>query len=149
MQSSVIEHRSYGIICVHETAGEPLMLLVEHVHGDHWAFSKGTPEEGEVPLQTAIRELKEETNVDDVQLVDDISFSEEYTYDTTDGKRIHKVNSYFLVFVDDITTARVLIPDEIAQVVWLPASAARERLTFPQAKEVLDQVCETLTKYKK
>lgn len=146
MQSSMLEHKSYGIICVHETAGEPLLLLVEHVQGDHWAFSKGTPEAGETPLQTAIRELYEETNVSDVHLVDDISFIEEYTYETTDGKTVHKVNTFFLGFVDDTTQAQATILDEIAQVAWLPANAARERLTHNEAKQVLDQVLQFLTK---
>lgn len=151
MQSNeVIEHRSYGIMCVHETAGEPLYLLVEHVHGDHWAFSKGTPEAGETPLQTAVRELAEEANVHDVHLIDDVSFSEEYSYTTTDGKHVHKINTYFLGFVDDTTTAAALLPDEIVQVVWLPYAAARDRLTFPQAKALLAEVhAYTLTKYKK
>jgi 8-oxo-dGTP pyrophosphatase MutT (NUDIX family) len=151
MQSSnIIEHRSYGIICVHETADEPLYLLVEHMHGDHWAFSKGTPEEGETPLQTAVRELGEEANVRDVHLSDDVSFSEEYSYVTADGKNVHKINTYFLGFVDDTTTAAALLPDEIVQVAWLPYAAARDRLTFPQAKTLLDEVrTHILTKYKK
>lgn len=145
----MIEHKSYGIICVHETAGEPLFLLVEHVNGDHWAFSKGTPEDGEVPLQTAIRELYEETSVRDAHLVDDITFTEEYTYTTADGKQVHKINTFFLGFVDDITQAAVMLPDEIANVVWLPQQAAHERLTHTEAKQVLNDVVEFLTKSKK
>lgn len=39
------------------------VLLVKHNAG-HWDFPKGHVEEGETEFETAIREVKEETNID-------------------------------------------------------------------------------------
>ena len=45
------------------------VLLVKHNKG-HWDFPKGHVEEGETEKQTALREVKEETNID-VQIISD------------------------------------------------------------------------------
>ena len=42
---------------------ENKVLLVKHNDG-HWGFPKGHVEKDETELQTAIREVKEETNLD-------------------------------------------------------------------------------------
>ena len=42
---------------------EGKLLLVKHNVG-HWGFPKGHMEKDEIEIQTAIREVKEETNVD-------------------------------------------------------------------------------------
>ena len=39
------------------------VLLIQQTEG-HWGFPKGHVEEGETELETAIREVKEETNLD-------------------------------------------------------------------------------------
>ena len=39
------------------------VLLIRHRFGGHWSFPKGHVEEGENEFQTALREVKEETNL--------------------------------------------------------------------------------------
>lgn len=137
------EHRSFGIVCVHKSEnGELEFLIVKHVGGDHWAFSKGTPEKGEEPLETAIRELEEETNISisNLEIKEDVTFQEEYTYVTSDNKNMHKVNTFYLGFVRDKNEAKVNIPDEISEVLWLNYEEAKERLTHEEARGVLDDV---------
>jgi 8-oxo-dGTP pyrophosphatase MutT (NUDIX family) len=136
----VHEHRSYGILCVHRGENGFEFLLVKHVNGDHWAFAKGTPEAGETPVETAVRELAEETGVTDVVVRDDVTFQEEYSYVTADGKNMHKVNTFYLGIVENKDQIRVTIPDEIEEAVWLGYEEAKERLTHDEAKEVIEEV---------
>ena len=149
------EQRSYGIFCVHKNDKQELeFLIVNHNRnynkhmGDFWAFPKGSPEDGEQSLETAIRELEEETNIseDHVDIKEDITFTEEYTYVTGDGKDIHKVNTFYLGFVEDKTQTKINIPDEIAEIGWFTHEEAKERLTHKEAKELLEEVWSYINK---
>ena len=44
--------------------GQKELLFIKHRHGTHWSFPKGHMEEGETEVQTALREVKEETGLD-------------------------------------------------------------------------------------
>ena len=44
--------------------GQKELLFIKHRHGTHWSFPKGHMEEGENEVQTALREVKEETGLD-------------------------------------------------------------------------------------
>ena len=54
------------------------ILVIQQKEG-HWGFPKGHVEEGETEVETAIREIKEETNLDvnedDLELIDIVSGS--------------------------------------------------------------------------
>ena len=54
---------SYGIIPFKYDSHGVKVLLIQHLCG-HWAFPKGGAELNEHPIDTAQRELKEETNLD-------------------------------------------------------------------------------------
>ena len=42
-------------------SGQKELLFIKHRHGTQWSFPKGHMEEGESEVQTALREVKEET----------------------------------------------------------------------------------------
>lgn len=54
--------KSCGAVVVREDAGQKEILLIRHNAG-HWAFPKGHMEEGETEVQTASREIQEETGL--------------------------------------------------------------------------------------
>lgn len=59
---SVIRKRSFGIIPIAiPDQGPPLFLILRAYR--NWDFPKGQPEAGEAPLETALRELAEETGL--------------------------------------------------------------------------------------
>jgi bis(5'-nucleosidyl)-tetraphosphatase len=61
----VIDKRlSCGAVVVRETDDGWLTLLLRAYH--HWDFPKGIREEGEQSLQTTLREVREETSIDDL-----------------------------------------------------------------------------------
>ena len=57
--------------------GQKELLFIKHRHGTHWSFPKGHMEEGENEVQTALREVKEETGLD-IDLEGDFRQSVEY-----------------------------------------------------------------------
>ena len=62
-----IKFRSYGIVPVSIGAnGKPMFLLLRAFK--NWDFPKGGPDDGEQPIQTAVREFKEETGISHIDL---------------------------------------------------------------------------------
>ena len=55
---------SCGAVVVRETDDGWLTLLLRAYH--HWDFPKGIREEGEQSLQTTLREVREETSIEDL-----------------------------------------------------------------------------------
>ena len=59
------EKLSCGIILVLGTGTDRRTLMLRAYH--HWDFPKGMREDGEGPKEAAIRELREETGIDDAE----------------------------------------------------------------------------------
>jgi len=57
---------SCGFVLVRPTATDCLTLLLRAWH--HWDFPKGLCEQGEAPLATALRELGEETGIQEPEM---------------------------------------------------------------------------------
>ena len=56
------------------------MLHRQYTAPGHWGFPKGHQDAGESEKETAIRELKEETGIDAVNLLEDKTFTEHYSF---------------------------------------------------------------------
>jgi len=56
---------SAGVVVLRETTDGPLFLLLRA--WSYWDFPKGAVEPGETALQAAIREVQEETGIDDLE----------------------------------------------------------------------------------
>ncbi len=113
------------------------VFLVRHQKG-HWAFPKGHADDGEEPLQTALRELKEETGLAIKQLLEP-TFVERYDYEES-GALYHKTVTYFLAEVEGEPT---LQEAEIAEGQWLSLEDAKKVATYPETQKV----CQELMKF--
>ncbi len=92
----VIEATSCGGIVVYR--GKILLLYKDYKnHYDGWVLPKGTMEPGENEMQTALREVKEETGVD-ARIVDYIGKSG-YTFRVPEGV-VNKTVHWFLMEAD-------------------------------------------------
>jgi len=127
--------RSYGIIPLKFEGNRWLVLLIKHQAG-HWAFPKGHQEEGETPLESAKRELFEETALTVRKIIRDTPIQEQYRYKSKDNL-INKVVQYFIAEVEGEVKIQ---EEELLTSRWLPLSEAIEQLTFPEARRVCSEL---------
>jgi 8-oxo-dGTP pyrophosphatase MutT (NUDIX family) len=73
------------------------VLLVQHGRW-HWGFPKWHKEGDESDLETALREFTEETGIKEIEIVDGVSFSNQYRF-SEDWKRYDKTVVYFPWFI--------------------------------------------------
>ena len=73
----MLREKSCGALVYRKRKEKYELLLIKHKSGGHWSFPKGHVESGENELQTALREIKEETGLD-VRLMDGFRQSVEY-----------------------------------------------------------------------
>ncbi len=66
--------KSYGVIPVFKNESSFYILLVKNSKGGHWGLPKGTPEKDEKPIDTARRELFEETGIKDIDIKTEPTF---------------------------------------------------------------------------
>lgn len=112
------------------------VLLIRHNKG-HWGFPKGHVEAGETEEQTAIREIKEETNID-VIINKDYRYTLEYRTDSGNMKEV----VYFLA--KNISNCGKPQLEEVSEIEWLEFEKALEKITYDNSRGILKKVIEDL-----
>ena len=129
------QEKSCGCIIIND---ENKILLIHHNVG-HWDFPKGHVEDGETEVQTAIREVKEETNID-------VEVNEEYRYVTKYSPKedVMKQVVYFLAKnINDNKQAQL---EEVSEVKWFTYEDAINIITYETSKEILTKLKKDLEK---
>ncbi len=128
---------AYGFIPFYrDEQGLKVFLIHQYGSGGDmlWTFPKGRGEEGETPIQTAIRELKEETNLE-MSVYDENTFvSRSYSFERR-GAQVDKTSTYFVGFVTNKNF--VIQPEEVKEAGWFSIPDAEKQLTFPDYKKLL------------
>ncbi len=117
-------------------------LLLQYEAG-HWDFVKGNVEPNESEADTVLRELKEETGIVATQLIEGFREQIHYFY-RRQGDTIQKEVVFYLIQAD---TVKVELSFEHVGYEWLDYQHALERLTFKNAKEVLQKADAFLQAY--
>ena len=124
---------SAGFISVPQNSGEgPRFLLLDY--GKHWDYPKGHLEEGETNWQAAVRELREETGIKQVDRVGKFEHPLHYFFHSAKKGYINKTVTFFLGCTKALA---VKLSDEHENFAWLPYEEALERLTYKNARETL------------
>ncbi len=136
----MFNEKSCGAVVFIKNPGVNYLLL--HYEAGHWDFVKGNVEKNETEKETVLRELREETNIVDAQFVD--GFRERITYFyRRQGKTIHKEVVFFLI---EAHTGKVALSYEHIGYDWLDYLHAMKKLTFKNARNVLQNARNFLMK---
>lgn len=123
---------SGGFVLFNVKNGVREYLLLHYPHG-HWDLPKGKIEKGETKHEAALRELKEETGLD-ATIID--GFQEQFDYFfKAEGQLIKKTVYFFIAQTDK---REITLSHEHIGSAWLPKEEALARLTFENAKELLN-----------
>ena len=108
----MLHEKSCGAIVYRKFHGNTEILLIKHVNSGHWSFPKGHVEFGETEVETALREVKEETGID---IIIDPTFREIVSFSPKKGTQ--KTVVYFIGKArhTDYTPQE----EEIAEIRWV------------------------------
>ncbi len=145
---------SAGGLVYKRTSRGVLFAMILDGYGK-WTFSKGHVRRGEKLVETARREVCEETSLCNLKYVArlgkiDIWFRDRFVYK---GMLIHKDIHYFLFETD--ARARVRVPEKtkklgetIVKVAWVPAEKLLEQSSYDDLKPLIRRAIAILKKKK-
>lgn len=125
----MIKEKSCGAV-VYKKEEEKIYFLIEEMKAGHYSIPKGHVENNETEIETALREIKEETNLE-VNL--DSNFREVVSYSPYEG--CIKDVVFFVAEAKTFDMKEQLI--EVTSLKWLEPVDAINILTFDSDKEVL------------
>lgn len=112
------------------------VLVIQQVKG-HWGFPKGHVEDGETEVETALREIKEETNLD-------VEINENYRYIERYSPK-EDVEKDVVFFVANKIGGEIKVQEEeVVATEWLSPRDAVEKVTYQTSKKVMSDVIRDL-----
>jgi bis(5'-nucleosidyl)-tetraphosphatase len=137
----MIEELSAGALVFYEKDGQRRYLALHYPAG-HWDFPKGGVERGETEEAAAKREIREETGLTIDSFVPNFRRKIEYHYRRANGLS-HKQVIFFLARAN---SDQVRISYEHSGYEWLTFDQAMRRLSFENARNILREANEFLSK---
>lgn len=127
--------KSCGAVILYKDTNtdEYMVLLVKNHNGRFYSFPKGHVELHESEKQTAIREVKEETNLD-VKILD--GFRE-----VSDYCPFGKIRKRVVFFLAKASSNRIKIQEsEIDSYTWIPLKEAEKGCTYDNDRRIIHKV---------
>ena len=131
--------KSCGVVLFN--SGKVLLLRHSSISsrgGGHWDFPKGHMDDGETEIQTALRELEEETGIVHTNIIDGFRDTITYIF-SREQKQIGKEVVFFLATTKE---SKVILSHEHIDYSWLDFDSAFSRLTYDNARQVLRSAIE-------
>ena len=129
----MIHEKSCGAVVFFK--GNQVDYLLLQYEAGHWDFVKGNVEPNESETDTVLRELKEETSIVATQVIDGFRERIQYFY-RRQGETIQKEVVFYVI---QVNTENVELSFEHVGYAWLDYPHALEKLTFKNAKDVLQK----------
>ena len=142
--------KSAGAIIYRMENGVAEYLLLHYFSG-HWEFPKGHIEGKETAEETVLREIKEETGIEDLKIISGFKKYIKYFFrqykegvseeDRKKGKTpwIFKLVVFFAARTE---TKEIKISSEHTGFIWLPIEEAIKKTTFKNSKKLLKEANE-------
>ena len=129
------DEKSCGVLLYRENNNEKLFLLLHYPSG-HWDLPKGHVEDTDADEHaTAARELMEETGIADIEFV--AGFREPISYKYRRKGRMS--NKQVVFFLAKTNLQDIQISHEHQDFIWLPYDSAFKKLTFDNARGILQK----------
>lgn len=124
-----MREKACGAVVYKEECNELKFLLV-YQHNGHYSFPKGHVEGNETEIETALREIKEETNLD---VLIDSNYRKKITY-FVEPKKVMKDVVYFIATP---TTFNLKSQEgEIKECLWCSYEEVLKKIEYENAKQV-------------
>lgn len=133
----MIREKTIGVITFRKE-GRGIRYLLLHHSGQYWNFPKGRQEKGEEELDSALRELEEETGIIKVKITD--GFRDEYDYDfdtEIKGGTKEKIYKKAIFFIGEVDDEKVKVSDEHLDYGWFDFETAMKRIFFQEGQDQL------------
>ena len=123
-----LKEKSCGCIIIDNNK----VLLIKQTRG-HWGFPKGHVEDNETERETAIREVKEETNLD-VEIDGKNAYKEEYV---TDKGKLKEVVYFIARRIGGEVKPQEI---EVSKIEWVDFEEAKKRITYDNTRELFEKI---------
>lgn len=138
-QKDIKIEKSCGTLCFKKTDEGLKFLLLRYPEG-HWDFPKGHVELNEDEKSTALRELYEETGIENAEILDGFREPLRYVFyaDFEDLKGwIDKTVVYFLC--ESKSQENTVLSDEHNDFVWLNENETRAKITYDNCRAIFEK----------
>ena len=134
------DYSAGGVAYRHDAATNSVFIALIATHGgQRWQLPKGSRESGESSLETAVREVAEETGIESVQeaFLQTIDYWYWDTYQKEVPELVHKLVDFYLLRMigGELTDSSY----EVDAVGWFTVEEALRRMTFEGEKLVVQQ----------
>jgi len=130
---------SFGAIVYKMLDNDPVFLLVSSKRNQLWGFPKGHAEKDESELETATREIFEETGISKVEFIENFRQEDVYMINDflsdTKSSRVEKHSVYFLALALD--DALNFDKNEISKLGWFDLKQALGLLYFVNQRKFI------------
>lgn len=140
------QEKSAGAIIFRMKEGVPHYLIL-HYHSGHWEFARGHIDEGESEMQTAVREIEEETGLKDLKIIQGFKGYTKFVFKKVYGltgearKKAPWVMKIVTLYLAESMTDEVKISEEHKGFGWFSFEDALKKLP-KDAKKVFTQAHE-------
>jgi 8-oxo-dGTP pyrophosphatase MutT (NUDIX family) len=136
----VLREFSCGAVIYKMENNRPLFLLVRSKRNGMWGFPKGHVENGETEIETARREIFEETGIKKIKFIENFRKEDVYTIKgaarSIKGVPAEKHSIYFLALaLEDFVGFDT---NEIVKLKWTDINHAQELLSFTSQREIIN-----------